>query len=68
VGRRRRCRRPTDVGRETILPYPYPYPYPLKRIENSFLCCRLSLVVAYQIIDYGEDGEDRHILVDYIKC
>ena len=55
---RRRCRRPTEVGRENILPYPYPYLYLIA----------IVVVVAQCYYDYGEDGEDRYILVDYIKC
>ena len=58
---RRRCRRPTDVGRETIL-HIHIHIHIHTHTPSS------SRVVAYQIIDYGEDGEDRHILVDYIKC
>ena len=59
MGLRRRCRRPTEVGRENILPYPYPYLY---------LIATVVVVVAQCYYDYGEDGEDRYILVDYIKC
>ena len=44
---RRRCRRPTEVGRENILPYPYPYLYLIA----------IVVVVAQCYYDYGEDGE-----------